>query len=225
MKPIAVGACEACNIEGDLFQAPGSSYHLCVKHYQAEVAAIESSKVINKVVVESLKIDSNIKLKADIFNASTTSFIELHAAIMHDESIPADKKNETLVKMCEERIKHHTDVIFNLDEKKMMEQNAREGWRKSTMDFISNLRDIEREKYKKFNISYTPAVVTKTAVKGRAPKITKAKVGTNLAEARRMGEKYGVPYLGIQSLVVARNISYEDAAKELCKMLQKPLPV
>jgi hypothetical protein len=224
MKPIAIGECEACNAQGDLFQAPGSSYHLCVIHYQAEVEAIQSAKVINKVVETSLKKIENTNLKADIYNAATTSFIELHAAIQHDDSIPADKKNEVLVQTAEKYITGFTQAIFDLNEQKVAKENERAGWRQATVDYIATLRETEREKYKKFNITYQPAPVTKKAIKGDKPRVSKAKVGTNLAEAKRMAEKYGLPYIGIQSLVVSKNISYEQAAIELCKMMGKPLP-
>jgi len=225
MKPIAIGECEACNAVGDLFQAPGSSYQLCVIHYQAEVEAIQSAKVINKVVETSLKKIENTNLKADIYNAATTSFIELHAAIQHDDSIPADKKNEVLVQTAEKYITGFTQAIFDLNEQKVAKENERAGWRQATVDYIATLRETEREKYKKFNITYQPAPVTKKAIKGDKPRVSKAKVGTNLAEAKRMAEKYGLPYIGIQSLVVSKNISYEQAAIELCKMMGKPVPV
>ena len=224
MKPIAIGECEACNAVGDLFQAPGSSYQLCVIHYQAEVEAIQSSKKIN-VVAESLKKIENTQLKADIYNAGTTSFIELYAAIQADETIPADKKNETLVRTAEKYITGFTQAIFDLNEQKIAKENERAGWRQATVDFISKLREEEREKYKKFNITYQPAPVTKKAIKGDKPRVSKVKVGTNLAEAKRMAEKYNLPYIGIQSLVVSKNISYEQAAIELCKMMGKPVPV
>lgn len=227
MKPIAVGECEACNAQGDLFQAPGSSYHLCVVHYQAEIEAIASSKVINKVVAESLKKVENTTLKADIYNAGTTSFIALHAAIQQDDTIPADKKNEVLVQTVEKYITQFNQAIFDLNEQKVAKENERAGWRQATVDFIATLRETEREKYKKFNVTYQPAVVTKKAIKGettRKPRANKGSVTANMAESKRVAEKYGLPYLGVHSLVVSRNISYEDAAIELCHMLKKPLP-
>lgn len=225
MKPIAIGECEACNEVGDLFQAPGSSYHLCVKHYQAEIEAIQSTKKIN-VVADALKKVENTHLKADIYNAGTTSFIELHAAIKADESIPADKKNEVLVQTAEKYITQFTQVIFDLNEQKVAKENERAGWRQATVDYIATLREVEREKYKKFNVSYQPAVVTKKAIKGKAIKPRKAATTTsNIAEAKRIAEKFGLPYMGLQAIVVSKNISYEEGAVELCKMLKKPVPV
>jgi len=228
MKPFAVGECDACpKVDVDLFKAPGSSYQLCLMCYQAEVDAMESSKKIN-VVAESLKQIGNTQLKADIYNAGTTSFIELHAAIQADDSIPAEKKNEVLVQTAEKYIAQFTETIFSLNEKKVAEENKRAGFRQGTMDYIATLREAEREKYKKFNISYTPAVVTKKAIKGettRKPRANKQSVTANMAESKRVAEKYGLSWLAIHSLVVSKNISYEDAAIELCKMLKKDLPV
>ena len=228
MKPIAVGECDACpKLDVDLFEVIGSKLRLCVICYQAELDAIQSSKKIN-VVAESLKKVENTQLKADIYNAGTTSFIELHAAIQADNSIAPEKKNEVLVQTAEKYIAGFTQAIFDLNEQKVAKENERAGWRQATVDYIATLREVEREKYKKFNITYQPAPVSKKAIKGdttRKTKVKKVTTTTNIAEAKRVAEKYGLPYLGIQALVVSKNISYENAAIELCKMLQKPLPV
>jgi len=227
MKPFAIGECEMCpgNEQVDLFKAPGSVFQLCAKHYQEEVSAIESSKVINTVVAESLKKIGNTQLKADIYNAATTSFSELVVAIQHDENIPADKKNEVLVQTVGKYITGFTEAIFSLQEQKVAKENEREGWRQSTVDYIAKLRTEEREKYSKFNITYAPPVVTKKAIKGSskgAPKTNASKtpkVVVKMHDLKIAAIKYGVPMSTLQGLCDLRNIDVDTAGKMLSAAL------
>lgn len=227
MKPFAIGVCEMCpgNEQVDLFKAPGSVFQLCAKHYQEEVSAIESSKVINTVVAESLKKIGNTQLKADIYNAATTSFVELYAAIQNDETIPADKKNDVLVQTAGKYITGFTEAIFSLHEQKVAKENEREGWRQATVDFIAKLRAEEREKYSKFNVTYCPPVVTKKAIKGSskgAPKTNASKtpkVVVKMHDLKIAAIKYGVPMSTLQGLCDLRNIDVDTAGKMLSQAL------
>ena len=219
MKPIAIGECDACpKTEVDLFEVVGSRMRLCTVCYQAELAAIESSKVINTVVQQSLKNDSNIQLKADIFNAATVDFITLKASIDADETIPSDKKAETLVKLAEQRIHKFTEAIFNLNQEKINRENEREGWRKQTMEYISTLRAEQREKYSKFNISYAPVVATKKTIKSATTTRTR-KPAFDTAACKAAAAKYNVPMASVQMLATSQNLSIEDAAKKMAALM------
>jgi hypothetical protein len=222
MTPVAKGECEMCPTDTivDLFVVPGSVFRLCAKHYQDEFNAVESSKKIN-VVADSLKKIDNTQLKADIYNAATTSFVELHAAIQHDDEIPADKKNEVLVQTVGKYITGFTEAIFSLQEQKVAKENEREGWRQATVDFIAKLRTEEREKYAKFNVTYAPPVVTKKAIKGSskgAPKTTankQPKVVVKMHDLKIAAIKYGVAMSTLQGICELRNIDVDTAGKML----------
>jgi len=227
MKPIAIGECDACPAtEVDLFEVPGSKMRLCLKDYQAELQAIEDSKVINKVIQTSLKQDATINRKADIFNAATMSFGELQVAIQNDESIPAEKKTSTLINLVETRIQGFTTVIFDLKAQQTNVENEREGWRQSTVDFIAKLRADEREKYAKFNVSYTPVPVTKSRVT-KAAGVSKTstkprKTGFSAADMVAIKEaaaKHNVPMASIQMMCKSQNISPDEAGKKMAALL------
>lgn len=214
MKPIAIGECDACpKLEVDLFEMSGSKMRLCLTCYQAEVKAVEDSKWINSTLQTAKAVDNSIQLKADIYNAATVSFVELKAAIDNDETIPAERKVESFMKAVQERIAKYNEVIFNT-------RNELQSWSQNTQEFIGKLRAEEREKYKKFNITYTPTPVTKAAIKGKSAKSPKApSTKFNLAEAKAAAAKYGVDVVGVQSIVLSRNVSYETAAKQLADIL------
>ena len=228
MKPFAKGECDFCPAKDtDLFQILPSKDGYCIKCYQAEIKVIEDNKSFAKVMESTAKVDSNISLKADIFNAATVSFIELKTSIMNDETIPAANKNEVFVQQCEARIKKYNDVIFAEKAATMIKENERAAMVKQTREFIATLQAEQREKFKKYDINYTPAPVTKKAVKGKTPKVgsTKSGVKFNMAEAKRMAEKYGVDAVAIQSIVVSKNVPYEEAARQMATILGLPLPV
>jgi len=227
MKPFAVGECDFCPAtDTDLFQIPPSKDGYCIKCYQAELAAIESSKTVNKVIETSFKQDKAIQLKADIFNAATMSFGELYTAIQHDENIPAEKKNEVLVNLVKDRIAGFTDVIFNLNEQKIAKENEREGWRKATVDFISKLRAEEREKYSKFNITYAPPAVTKKAIKGKTPPSVQSnkapKVVIKMQDLKIAAIKYDVAMSTLKSMCELRNMDVDTAGKLLSSAFNPP---
>jgi hypothetical protein len=155
------------------------------------------------------------------------SFGELHTAIQHDDSIPAEKKNETLVNLVKDRITAFSQVIFDLSEQKIAKENEREGWRKATVDFIAKLRAEEREKYSKFNISYTPAPVTKTKVTkaaGTGSGAGKKRKATGfstaeMTEIKAAAAKYNVPMASIQMIAKAQNLSIEAAAQQMASIV------
>jgi hypothetical protein len=229
MKPIAIGECDACPAtEVDLFEVPGSKMRLCLKDYQAEIQAIEDSKVINKVIQTSLKQDASIQRKADIHNAATLSFGELYAAIQHDDAIAPEKKTATLMQLVETRITGFTSVIFDLKAQQTNVENEREGWRQSTVDFISKLRADEREKYSKFNVSYAPTPVTKKSVKaaagatgkGSKPRKSTGFTAAEMVQLKEAAAKYNVPMASVQMLVKSQNLSFEAAAKQMADILK-----
>ena len=223
MKPIAIGDCDACSATGvDLFIMPGDTRKpLCVKCFQAERKVVEDTKWINHTLQTARVIDSGIKLDKDVFNANTTSFTELRGAILQDDSIPADKKNHTLVMECEACIQKLNAAIFEKQQILDAEKSARHSWIQQTQAFVGKLRDVEREKYKNLNISYAPAPASKKNVKKAATSTTgkSVKKGFNAAECKAAAAKYGVPMHSVRMYQEAKNCSYDEAAKQMAEMI------
>jgi hypothetical protein len=220
MKPIAVGECDACpKVDVDLFEIPGSKMRLCVVCHQAEIAAIESSKVINGAIATAKVVDSGIKLKADIFNAATVDFTNLQAAIMNDESISPEKKAETLVQMASERIQKYNQVIFQEEEATMIKRNERASWSKQIKEFVETLRTEQREKFKKYDINYSPAPISKAAKTSKPAGPRKKAPAFDMAACKAAAAKYNVPMASIQMLAKSQNLSMDDAGKKMAEML------
>lgn len=217
-----IGECDACPKTNVELKQHGSMV-LCDTCYAAEVAVVAETKRINAVIEQSRHTDQNITIKADIWNAATTDFMTLKAAIDNDESIPADQKDFKLVQECETRIKHLNQVIFSEEAALNEKKSARHSWITQTTTFIGKLRADEREKYKKFDISYTPASALPKAVTGTtrtrktsdpAKKISDAKkISWKPVDLYKAAQKYGVDAVLVQMTATARNITPEEAAK------------
>ena len=218
MKPIAKGECDACpKTDVDVFEVVGSKMRLCGVCYQAEVKAIEDAKWIDKTLATARVIDSKLELKQDIFNTEATAFSELRKAIQQNELIPADKKDETLFQLVEERIKKYTEVIFAEEQATMVKRNERASWSQQIKAYAETLRADQRERLKKYDINYKSAPITK---KEKTTKPVKpAKKPFDKVACAEAAKKYGVPMNMIQMLCTQKNISIEDAAKEMVAML------
>jgi len=231
MKSPITGECDACpRVDVPLKQVPGSTLKLCDTCHAAEVAVIEETKRVNAVITTSQAQDQTITRSADIFNANVVAFVELHAQIMGNNGQQAlfedapnteNAKLEKFVQTVEERIKHLNAVIFEKDLEVTAMKNERAAWTTQIKDFMNKLRADQRERFKKFDISYSPTPIT---TREKKVATSKKPATFNMNSARAMAQKYNVPMAGIQSLVVSRNISYESAAQQLADMMGIPHP-
>jgi hypothetical protein len=219
MKANKVGECDACpKTEVELYIS--GKMVLCLNCFNAESAAIaDNDAKLTSVIETSRKIDAGVTVSTDVFNAATVAFIELQTAIAQDAAIPADKKNEVLVKTVEERIRHYNEVIFAEEAATLAKKNERYSWSKQIQEFVGKMRTEEREKYKKYNLSYTPAPVVIKSVKPASPKKSGTKTAFNLKACKEAAAKYGVDYVGVQSMVLSKNMTYDDAAKQLAAII------
>jgi hypothetical protein len=183
------------------------------------VKAVEDSKWINTTLQNAKIIDTKVDLKADIFNAATVDFTQLKASIQADETIPEDKKAEILVQTASERIKHFSKVIFDEEQATMVKRNERAAWSTQIKDFVEGLRTEQREKFKKFDISYSPTVVKAKALTKTPTGPRKKKPAFDTVVCRQMADKYGVPMHSVQMLATSQNMSIEDAAKKMADLL------
>jgi hypothetical protein len=171
-----------------------------------------------KILNDSHVIDSQIELKADIFNAATVSFIELQAAISNNSTIADDRKNYELVKEAELRLKAMDAVIF-ADETALMEKKqARHAWLVNAQIQAGKLHESQRAHFKSLNISYQPATPkSKKPAKDKTPKTGKSFDKQAIMDASK---KYGVPMAGVQSLIVSKHgMSPDAAARQLAVLM------
>lgn len=220
MKSTKKGECDACpKVDVDLY--PSGNMLLCVTCYQAEVKAIGDSKWINNALATGKIVETPIQLKQDIFNAVTTPFIELKLMIAKDAEVPQDKKNEVFMQAIEAKIKNLRDAIFLEKQATLAKENEVYSWAQQRREFISKLQESEREKFKKFDVNYTPKSPTKRE-KTTKPTKPANKMKFSMAECKAAASKYGVQVSGVQAWYVQKKgeLSYEECAKRLAEMMK-----
>jgi hypothetical protein len=215
-----VGDCETCIESKQVELTPLNDMWMCITCFTAESEVMERNKQVSvKIIEESRKIDSKIELKQDIFNAATVSFTELAAAIAQNADIPAEKKNYTLATECASRLEILNKAIFEEEAALTAKKNERHAWLINTQNVAARLHEKEREKFKQYEINYKPQPVKKIKPQTvKAPKDKAAKTFDKKALYEAC-KKYNVPAAQVQSLIISRNMSAEDAAKHFAELM------
>lgn len=166
----------------------------------------------NSILEVSRKIDMSIQVKADVFNAATVAAVELKQGIINDPEIPTDKKDIVYADTCAERYLHLKEVIFGRREELLQMENEMRMWQIQARQHAARLSAELREKFAQADttISY-PAKPVKTVkpAKEHKPK-AKSLDKQALLDASK---KYDVSMSIIQTLVAAKNLTPEWAAK------------
>jgi hypothetical protein len=151
-----------------------STMMMCEFCLDAENTATAAVEKAEKVIIESRQNDSKITHREDVMTAVTTSFIELHGAILANPAIPAESKKFALAEEVSSRIKSRDEAIFAIKANLAALENERFAWLKNLQPLVATLRVEEQAKYKQFNLNYKPAEpgivkVRKVAKAGKAP--------------------------------------------------------
>lgn len=222
-----VETCECCPNEVKLGDIKiFNKMKMCNSCYQQELSLTvknyESSEHMSAAnqesrVMESRKLDSNIQIRADIFNAQTVSIIELKALIDADDSVPEDKKNFRLAEELTHRHNHFKKVIFDLNEEMVNKSNAQRAIQTYLNDMQNKLRTDERESLRLKDVTYKPAAI-KLPTKESKPKIVKKYDKVGIRDAAITLNTYLVangylpfPESAIQMMCVRRNLNPIDA--------------
>ena len=213
------GDCEVCDATGIPVHLMHHSIWMCVPCKDTETQVIQSNEEIESVLKQSKKVDESIQLKTDIFVVKTIPAMELHASILQDESIPESEKEYAFTKACYERFLHMQSVVFAKRQEISEAENELRMWQVNVQTTAAKLRSDRRDEFKKLDVNYTPAKVkspakVKAAASGSSKKTKFDRVACNEAAI-----KYGVPSAQVQSIVVSKNLGYDDAAKHLAGLL------
>ncbi len=206
------GDCEVCDKPGvDVWPTPGN-IDMCADCKAEDDAIRSKASTVGNIIEHSVKVDTSIEVKSDLFNAATVAAVELKAAIENDESIPADQKEFKYAQMCYDRFLHFQKVAFEKHQEYIAVENEKRAWQVQTQTIAGKLRSEYRDHFKNLNVNYapTPVKAIKEVAKTRKPK-TAAKV----SESREAAAKYKVDSTLVHMMVTKRNMSAEDAAKEL----------
>lgn len=220
------GKCEVCDTESELSLHYGNMW-FCPKCWQRELQATaenftpakqeERVNAVNDAVKEAQKIDTTINVRTDLFNAATTSILELKAAIDVDEAVV--NKPYELAKVLMERFEHFKQVVFEMNEKIAEAGNQQKAIQIYLNTLANQLRAEERLKLGVADISYRP-----TPIKPKVRKVTtsQTKKSTKLdkAELRKVAAELGLPEYSLQMVVVQKGISIQEAADILKKSIE-----
>jgi hypothetical protein len=212
-----IADCEVCdktNVEVTMAQ-PGNIL-MCDTCLADNDAAVAASKVVNRIVEESRKVDSTIQMKADIFMAKTVPITQLKAAIDHDENIPTDQKQYVFVKQLDEHIKILKRAAFDKRTELNDIETELRAYQVNAQDAAGRLRADLRAQFKELDINYEPVTITKKQ------KTTKPVTAAKKFDKKALYEackKYGVPAHAVQMMVTSKNMPIEAAAKKLAEQM------
>ncbi len=166
----------------------------------------------NSILERSKVIDMSIQVKADVFNAATVPAVELKQAIINDPEIPLDKKDIVYADTCVERYLGLKEAIFGKREELLQMENEMRMWQIQARQHAAKLSAELREKFAQADTTLAyPAKPVKSVkpAKEHKPKV-KSLDKQALLDASK---KFDVPMAIIQTLVAAKNLTPEWAAK------------
>jgi hypothetical protein len=172
---------------------------------------------MNVALQSAREVDARILVRPDIFNAATVAIVELKQIIDSDGSI--ENKNFKLAEVLLERFEHFKTVIFEANETVVQATNNQKAIQIYLNQLANQLRAEEREKLKIQDINYKPKEVK--PVKPRAIKTAKPKL--DKAALRKYAAELGISEFMLQTIVVSRGVSVEQAADILRKSIKESI--
>jgi len=184
----------------------------------AQQERIEVSNNKMAIALEASRaVDNAIQVRTDLFNAATTSIIELKAQI--DGNADITNKPYALAEELTKRFEHHKQVVFELSEQIVAAGNSQKAIQIYLNQLANSLRAEEREKLKIADINYKPNPVK--PVKTKAIKTTGSTKKLDKTELRKYAAELGVSEFTLQMLCVSKGISPETAANQLRKSINE----
>jgi len=215
LNTVSKGECDCCpKVDCTVFTVNGMK--MCDDCKAKNDAAVAQAVEVNSMLSQSRAVDASIQIKVDIFQAATTSAIELKGAIDHDENIPAEQKDYVMAQESLKRFQHLQKVIFDARQELLNRENELRAWQTQVQQFAGKLRAEQKEQFRNFDISYQPV-----PVKSVKPTTAKASNKPKLNDIKEMAAKYGVPAAGVSMIAAARHLSAEGAAKYLAETMSK----
>jgi hypothetical protein len=215
LQTMKKGDCEVCaRTEVSIVLQKNGNIWMCDTCYAQDVAVSQQNAHARTVIENARKADASIELKQDLFNAGTVSFVELQAAIENNTEIPADQKNYSVMVEVAARIEKLNVIIFTEEAALLAKKNERHALLVNAQNVAAKLHEKEREKFKQYDVNYKP--VTPKSVK---PKAVSPKKGFDKTAVFEAAKKYNVPAAQVQSIVLAKNLSPEDAAKHMATLM------
>jgi len=197
-----------------LVNVVGHSSIDCVLTKEKDLDATGLDKFIKE---NQLQVDTTVQVREDIFNAKTTSIVQMKEEIEADDTI--ERKHFALAIRLTEMRNHLRKVLFGVNEaynktKESINSEIR-SQQQYLNDLANKLRTDEREAIKLRDVTYKPLPPKAT----KTPKVVKKKFDKK--ELKKYSDLLGgnMEYT-LQMLCVANNMQ-PDKAYEMLKGLQE----
>ena len=183
-----------------------------------EIVTRESSfNAQSAIIAEARNIDNSIEVRTDLFNAHTTSIIDLKKAI--DDNPEITNKPYALAEELLNRVTKHKQVIFGAQESIVDSNNAIRSIQVYMNNLANQLRKEEREKLKIQDINYNPSSVKPIKVKPTLVKPVSKKI--DKVALKKYATELGISEFMLQQVVVAKGVTVEEAANIIKASIQK----
>lgn len=181
-----------------------------------QVSVTNRINQMNEFLASSRKIDESIQIRTDLFNAATTSIIELKSVIESDESIT--NKPYALAEELTRRFTHFKQIVFEKTQEIIEAGNQQKAIQIYLNELSNKLRAEEREKLKIADINYKPESIKSIKTKSIKTNGTKK---LDKVELKKYAMELGVSEFTLQMLVISKGITVETAANMLRKSINE----
>lgn len=205
----ACGSIELCDVLNGIL--------MCVACYRKELLIRAIPKSIEAISSELDKegISSGLqtlRIKRDIFNSNIESIEQLRQSIHNDDTIV--NKHYEFASRLKERYLHLKDIAFELSEKISLISSEQRAIQISLNQLANKLHAEEREQLKLRDITYT--VASPKEIQERIKPIKQpTKRALDKVELKKYASELGVSEFILQTLVVSKGCSVEEAANLL----------
>jgi len=197
---------------------------MCESCWQRELAVTakhmspEAQKArLDAYLAQSKAIDEKVQTKMDIFNSEAIPAVELRASINNNTEMDQLQKDHLYAKTCMERFIGLKQAVFGKREELLKMENEMRMWQVQVRTVASLLSAELKAQFQASDVTYNPPVTKVT--KPAAPKIPKKRYSPD--ELLAACKKYDVPMAAVQMFVTSKNMSPEDAAMHLRRMMDK----
>jgi len=173
---------------------------------------------LNRAMEAARKIDADVTVSTDLFNAATVAIVDLKKAI--DENPEITNKAFFLAKELTTRFNHFRQVIFEAQATISDAANNQRAIQSFLNTFSNQLRAEEREELKLQDINYQPK-----PPKTVKPATVKTRKSSKLdkAELAKYAKELQVSEFTLQMLCVSGGLTPEAAANKLRKSIKEAI--
>lgn len=166
-----------------------------------------------QMLEEAKRIDHAIEVRSDIFNATTTSIMDIKKLI--DENPEITNKPFTLAEQLLDRLTHFRKVGFELSEQ-LVENNNQQRAIQQYLNTLSNqLRAEEREKIKLKDINYNPSAIKPRAPKSISTTGTTPKKKLDKSLVKKYATELGISEFMLHTVAIGKGGDVEAAYKTI----------